>query len=366
MFEVFKPRFSTILFALTAAIAVGSWAAMSSGGSMGRGGGMNGGWSGHSMQAPSGGGFRQMSPSTQIGSQNSRNGGWNSERSNNSFSTNSFSRSDQFPNSSHQSSAFHDEHANRDFDNFHQHEFAHFHDNHDFHDGHLHGHHHDDDVFVSIGAPWYWYGYAYPAYPYPYDNYPPEGSTYNYYSYYGSEGGNYGSEDNQYGSEDTQMNAGRPANDSQKMFEQGLNAFNTGDYKSAADQFRQAMNTAPDDKVLPLAYAQALFADGNYADASRIVQASLTTSSAEPVIVFPRGMYKDTGVLEGQLKKLGQAVGADASNIDLQFLYGYELFGAGHLQEAVAPLQIAKSNPQTTLAATTLLNQLGRIQQSKY
>jgi len=151
-------------------------------------------------------------------------------------------------------------------------------------------------AFVSIGGYWpihynylryYWYGY----HPYAWEGYYPiareiAGNNYNYYTY------------NYYGdtSQPTQQFAGassdvtpvdhttfadvrarmalQQAQEPSKAtvtdiyFEEAVKAFEKADYALAIENFAQALVNAPDDMVLPFAYAQALFATGQYSAAA--------------------------------------------------------------------------------------------------
>lgn len=253
-------------------------------------------------------------------------------------------------------------------------------------------HHHnhcdfDDNVFVFVGGfwpfwwyagyPYYWYpwyGYGGPAY---YDYYPAGGSTYNSYNYYDDTGAlQPGSTINGMQVPDydalsavnqkTNPQATEaPANNSDKLFDEGVQAFGRQEYHIAVDRLQAATALEPADTVLPFAYAQALFANKQYDQAAAVISLTLSkTSTQQAEIFYPRGMYKDQNVLMTQIEDLRLAVQKNPADVQLQLLYGYQLLGIGRVDEAVAPLTAAKNDELTAVPAKALLDLLDRIQKS--
>ncbi len=245
-------------------------------------------------------------------------------------------------------------------------------------------------MFVSLGGwwPWeydyaryYWYGY----HPYTWVGYYPvprevEGDTYNYYTY------NYYTGDGSY-SNTAQTSSGglpygidaetyakvqqrvreqqakEPAEPTQAdaRFEAGVTSFEAGNYAQAAQEFAVAMEMAPNDMILPFAYAQALFANGQYSDAPEVLRIALQKASPEQEGVFyPRGLYADDEALFAQIEKLLDKVDAYGFDADLQLLLGYHLLGVGELEYARGPLEQAGQDVENAQAAKVLLDVLNK------
>jgi hypothetical protein len=74
----------------------------------------------------------------------------------------------------------------------------------------------------------------------------------------------------------------------------GWEQFRARDYPGAIDSFRDAVLAAPDDATAKLAYAQALFAIGNYPDAAFLLRRALEMQPDLPVLgEDPRTRYGD-------------------------------------------------------------------------
>ncbi len=244
--------------------------------------------------------------------------------------------------------------------------------------------HHRKYVFVSLGGywplgyryvryyrygyhPYYWYG-SYPAI------YEVEGDTYNYYTY------NYGSDttgevtdytrpvdENTFADVRERLAAQAamkpaPETPADRCFEDGVKAFEAGDYNTAADKFADALDLATDDMVLPFAYVQALFADQQYSKAVEVLREALSKLPPDKEGVFyPRGLYPDDDILFEQIGQLAAKVELDPSDEDLRLLSGYQLLGAGKLDQAVELLQQVSPNSENTAPAAKLLELLKKI-----
>jgi hypothetical protein len=222
-------------------------------------------------------------------------------------------------------------------------------------------------VFVSLGGYWpcytyrryYWYGW----HPYCwYGCYPPEyviaGNNYNYYYYNTTPQG----EELSKAHKKLEENApAKPADETQadRDFEAGIKAFDTGDYATATAKFQNAMQSAPKDIVVPFAYVQALFANGQYQKAAEALrEAMLKSSPQQEGVFYPRGLYTDESLLNKQIEQLSEAVEKDPVNARMRLLLGYQLLGTGKLDEAAKHLENARLNSHTNLAATLLIDVL--------
>ena len=251
--------------------------------------------------------------------------------------------------------------------------------------------HHRRYVFVSLGGYWplhyryaryYWYG-CHPYYWYGYYPIAREvaGDTYNYYTYNYSYGqapsvayqptDDLGVVDHttfadvreRLAQQTAEPNASTPAD---TYFEEGVTAFEEGQYNTAAEKFAEAMDLASEDMVLPFAYAQALFANGQYSEAADALRSALENVSPEAEgVYYPRGLYTDDEVLLEQIDLLSKAAEIYTSDADLQLLLGYQLLGIGEVDEALEPLQQANLDLENKDSAEVLLNLLEKIKTEK-
>ena len=251
--------------------------------------------------------------------------------------------------------------------------------------------HHRRYVFVSLGGYWpvhyrysryYWYG----CHPYDWYGYYPiarevVGDTYNYYTYNYSYGEappaayqptdevgvvdhtTFADVRERLAQQAAEPNAPTPAD---TYFEEAVKAFEESDYNTAAEKFAEAMELATEDMVLPFAYAQALFANGQYSEAADALRSALENVSPEAEGVFyPRGLYTEDEVLLEQIDLLSKAAEIYTSDADLQLLLGYQLLGIGEIDEALEPLQQAGLDLENKDSAEVLLNLLEKIKTEK-
>jgi hypothetical protein len=140
-------------------------------------------------------------------------------------------------------------------------------------------------------------------------------------------------------------------------FSGAVEMFEKDDYEAAAEQFRQAVQLAPDDVVVPFTYSQALFAAGNYAHAAGVLRGAIAQiPEDEMTIYYPRGLYADEKTLEGQVRILKKAVDREPFASDYQLLLGYQYLGLGHLDKAFGPLTEAAKDPANQLTAGRLID----------
>jgi thioredoxin-like negative regulator of GroEL len=240
-------------------------------------------------------------------------------------------------------------------------------------------------VFVSLGGWWpsdyfymryYWYGYHpyvwYGYYPTAYEV-PAENNYYYTYNYYGSDGTQTSVQSNQPIDQSSwadvraklEQQKAQPAAQTlaDTRFEEAVKSFEAGNYGVAANQFAEAMTLAPNDVILPFAYAQALFANQQYAEAAKVLRAALqkVTPDKEGVF-FPRGLYANDDVLFAQVEKLVDQADRSEDNSDLQLLLGYQLLGVGETGYAREPLEQAAQDPKNAEAARTLLQLLEKVE----
>ena len=154
------------------------------------------------------------------------------------------------------------------------------------------------------------------------------------------------------------------ANAADINFEQAVEAFVQKEYDQAVLKFRVAMILEPDDMILPFAYSQALFAQGEYEAAASVLRTVLNQvpqDEDKQTVFYPRGLYDDEKVLNTQVDALLAALVSDPTNPDLNLLYGYHMLGLGRLDNVANPLAIAAVDPANATAVVTLTSLLEKV-----
>ncbi len=241
-------------------------------------------------------------------------------------------------------------------------------------------------VFISLGGWWpddcyylryYWYGYHpyvwYGYYPVAREVVADSDTNYYTYNYYQSDGTTTSVQTDQPMDESTWAEV-QAKLDRQKAqpgaqtladtrFEEGVKSFESGDFNTAAKKFAEAMAQSPDDVILPFAYAQALFADGQYTEAAHQLRVALTKVTPDKEgVFFPRGLYANDDVLFAQIEKLVDRQDRSPDDADLQLLLGYQLLGVGETGYAREPLEQAAQDPKNADAAKTMLKMLEKVE----
>jgi tetratricopeptide (TPR) repeat protein len=237
-------------------------------------------------------------------------------------------------------------------------------------------------MFVSLGGYWpigyrytryYWYGchpyYWYGYYPVAREVY---GSNYNYYTYnyYTDADGSYEQtrtvNPNIFENLADQTAGPQEPTLADTYFEEAVDAFSAGQYNTAALKFAKAMELAPDDMVLPFAYAQALLASEQYSKSAEVLRGALEKVSPEKEgVFFPRGLYPDEKTLLAQIDRLAELASQFSFDPDLQLLLGYQLLGIGRHDEAVEPLMNAGKDLKDAKAAGVLMQLLEKIKKAE-
>lgn len=149
-----------------------------------------------------------------------------------------------------------------------------------------------------------------------------------------------------------------------RNFDQAVQAFLQKDYDQAVLKFRVAMILEPDDMILPFAYSQALFAQGEYNAAVGALRAALNQlpqDEDKQTVFYPRGLYEDDNVLNAQADALLAALVNDPTNPDLNLLYAYHMLGLGQIDKVANPLAIAAVDPANQIAVEVLTNLLEKV-----
>ena len=146
-------------------------------------------------------------------------------------------------------------------------------------------------------------------------------------------------------------------------FDEGVKSFEAGEYAAAAAKFDEAMRLSPNDMILPFAYAQALFADGQYDKAADMLREAMKNATPEKEgVFFPRGLYSNDDVLFAQVEKLVDKADQAEDDADLQLLLGYQLLGVGETGYAREQLEQAAQDPKDAAAAGILLNVVEKME----
>jgi tetratricopeptide (TPR) repeat protein len=253
---------------------------------------------------------------------------------------------------------------------------------------HVYPYYHRKYVFVSLGGFWpvhytytryYWYGH----HPYVWHGYYPiarevSTTTHNYYTYnyyYNGDGTqtSYSTDARQPVDQSTwadvrqkldgQQAGPAPQTLADTRFEEGVKNFEAGDYGIAARRFEEAMRHAPHDMILPFAYAQALFANGQYTESAEVLRQALSNTTPEQEGVFyPRGLYANDDVLFAQIEKLVDRLDSFGYDADMQLLLGYHLLGVGETGYAREPLERAAQDTRNAESAQVLLRLVEKIE----
>ncbi len=150
--------------------------------------------------------------------------------------------------------------------------------------------------------------------------------------------------------------------DADRYFESAVNAFEQGSYAEAAEDFYQAMQLEPEDIILAFAYAQALFADSQYAGAAEVLREAMgNIQPGKEGVFFPRGLYTEDDQLFEQIDSLGEETQTYSFDADLQFLLGYQLMGIGSYDEAVEALEQASLDYEYSAVSGKLIELIEKI-----
>jgi len=234
-------------------------------------------------------------------------------------------------------------------------------------------------MFISLGGYWplgyrytryYWYG----CHPYNWYGYYPiarevRSPSYNYYTYnYYTEGdGGYQPAQTIVNSEIFENLAEQTAEPQEATladvyFEEAVKAFEVAQYNTAAMKFAKAMELAPEDMILPFAYAQALIGSQQYSKAAEVLRGALVKVSPEKEgVFFPRGLYPNEESLLKHIDRLAERAAQFSFDADLQLLLGYQLLGIGQYDRAVEPLMNAGRDLENAKAAAVLMHLLEKI-----
>jgi tetratricopeptide (TPR) repeat protein len=137
---------------------------------------------------------------------------------------------------------------------------------------------------------------------------------------------------------------------------EGENAFKVGDYKAAIHAWRHAIVDEPESATLLLRLAQALFANGQYAEAAGAAQQALVLLPQESWVseaATSKKLFANRQHYEDQLKGLEKAVKENPNEPALRFELGFQYVLSGRQEEGVRELdKLLELAPQDQISRT--------------
>jgi tetratricopeptide (TPR) repeat protein len=127
-----------------------------------------------------------------------------------------------------------------------------------------------------------------------------------------------------------------PVKELARLIKLGKDAFASGEFGAASEQFDRAIAVAPKNALPLFLKAQAAFAAGRYDDAVKDIRAGLAVDPNWPSSPFdPKELYgSEPGTFNDHLATLRGVVAANPREPALEFLLGYELWFIGEKVEA--------------------------------
>jgi Flp pilus assembly protein TadD len=127
----------------------------------------------------------------------------------------------------------------------------------------------------------------------------------------------------------------------------GFQRFSQGQYLLAKRLFAQALTARPKDASVYFAYAQALFALGEYRLATDAVRHGLALDPTWPQATADvRSLYADPSEFTSQLARLEAYVASHPDDTDARFLLAYNLYFSGQEAQAAQEFsRLAQANP---------------------
>jgi tetratricopeptide (TPR) repeat protein len=138
------------------------------------------------------------------------------------------------------------------------------------------------------------------------------------------------------------------------LFDQGREAFKTGNYTTALNLTDQALRSLPNDPALHEFRSLVLFAQGRFEDAAAPLYAVLSLGPGWdwPTMI---GLYPDVDTYTRQLRALESYVTQNPQSAPARFVLAYHYLTAGHVDSAIGQLRrVVQLQPRDTLSAQLL------------
>ncbi|MFO7956788.1 MAG: tetratricopeptide repeat protein [Candidatus Brocadiia bacterium] len=121
-----------------------------------------------------------------------------------------------------------------------------------------------------------------------------------------------------------------------------------GDYRSAAESFREAVAAAPDEPAAKFALALALAGDGDYAPAAQLLRRALrATPDWSALYIDPETVFGTPDRFAAVLERLDEQLAIEPGNGDVRLPAGFLRFAAGRSEEALEVLQGVESGEES-------------------
>lgn len=140
----------------------------------------------------------------------------------------------------------------------------------------------------------------------------------------------------------------------QTAFDEARQAFYDGDYAKAMEKVNAALALAKNDSLLHEFKSLVLFAQGQFKDSAATIHPVLAVGPGWDWTTLS-GMYPSIDTYTQQLRKLEEAVRADANAADLHFLLAYHYITHNSNEEAITQLkEVVKLQPKDTVSVQLL------------
>ncbi len=142
-----------------------------------------------------------------------------------------------------------------------------------------------------------------------------------------------------------------------QLFDQGRDAFKTGDYNKALNFVDSALTKLPNDTTLHEFRGLCLFALQRYTESAATIYAVLAVGPGWDWTTLI-GLYPSVDIYTEQLRKLEAAVKGDSKSAPPRFVLAYHYLTQGHIDAAVNMLKEVVALQPSDKVSTKLLKQL--------
>jgi tetratricopeptide (TPR) repeat protein len=147
-----------------------------------------------------------------------------------------------------------------------------------------------------------------------------------------------------------------------EQFDVGLVAFKSGDYRSALQQFNEALRSRPKDPVIHELRALALFAQGDYKSAAATLNALLAMAPGMDWTTLI-GLYGNADDYSQQLRRLEAKCQSNPRDAAAHFLLAYHYLVTGNAEEAADALRVVVAQQPRDATAKRMLDALAPPEQ---
>lgn len=140
-------------------------------------------------------------------------------------------------------------------------------------------------------------------------------------------------------------------------FDEGLSAFQGGDYSGALSQWNSALKLLPSDPVVHEVRCLALFATGDYNAAAAGLNSLLAVAPGMDWTTMS-GLYGNVDEYTSQLRKLEQYAEMNPNDASSHFVLAYHYLVTGSKDEAINALRVVTANQPKDVTAKKMLDSL--------